>query len=52
MIVERTQEGKALEKLDPNFLEDRLKKFINNQLDLAMHLLRTDTTKNVSRKQL
>lgn len=50
MIIERTQEGKALAKLNPNFKEGRPKKFNRDQLDLAMELLKTDTTKNVSRK--
>lgn len=50
MIVERTQEGKALAKLNPNFKEGRPKKFTKEQLDLAMDLLKTDTTKSVSRR--
>ena len=50
MIIERTQEGKALAKLNPNFREGRPKKFSRDQLDLAMELLKTDTTKSVSRK--
>ncbi len=50
MIVERTQEGKALAKLDPNFKEGRPRKFTKDQMDLAMELLKTDPTKKVSRK--
>ncbi|MDH6364543.1 DNA invertase Pin-like site-specific DNA recombinase [Enterococcus sp. PF1-24] len=50
MIVERTQEGKALAKLNPDFKEGRPRKFNRDQMDLAMELLKTDTTKNVSRK--
>ncbi|BBC61873.1 recombinase family protein [Melissococcus plutonius] len=50
MIVERTQEGKMLAKLNPKFKEGRPKKFNKAQLDLAMELLEHDTTKNVSRK--
>ncbi|MEI5989803.1 hypothetical protein A5881_001296 [Enterococcus termitis] len=50
MIVERTQEGKAIAKLNPDFREGRPKKFSKDQLDLAMELLKKDTTKDVSRK--
>lgn len=50
MIVERTQEGKALAKLNPNFKEGRPKKFRVEQLDLAMNLLKTNTVKQVSRE--
>lgn len=50
MIVERTQEGKALAKLDPNFKEGRPRKFTKDQMDLAMDLLKIYPTKKVSRK--
>lgn len=50
MIVERTQEGKALAKLNPNFKEGRPKKFSKDQLNLAMELLNKFTTKEVSKK--
>ncbi|MHC5250505.1 recombinase family protein [Enterococcus sp. HY326] len=50
MIVERTQEGKALAKLNPNFREGRPKKFSKDQLELAMELLKKHTTKEVSKK--
>ena len=50
MIIKSIQEGKALAKLNPNFREGRPKKFSRDQLDLAMELLKTDTTKSVSRK--
>lgn len=50
MIVEHTQEGKALAKFNPNFKEGRPKKYTRDQLDLAMELLKEDTTKNVSKK--
>jgi hypothetical protein len=42
--------GKASAKQNPDFIEGRPKKFSKAQLDLAMDLLKTDTTKNVSRK--
>ncbi len=39
MIVERTQEGKALARLNPNFKEGRPKKFSLDRLNYAMELL-------------
>lgn len=39
MIVERTQEGKAIAKQNPNFREGRPKKFTQTQLDHALALL-------------
>lgn len=48
MIVERTQEGKALAKLNPNFREGRPKKFSREQLDLAMERLK-DPKRTVKR---
>ncbi|OHW61208.1 putative DNA-invertase from lambdoid prophage Rac [Andreesenia angusta] len=39
MIVERTQEGKAIAKQNPNFREGRPKKFTQTQLDHALSLL-------------
>ncbi|HDT8099402.1 TPA: recombinase family protein [Enterococcus faecalis] len=50
MIVERTQEGKALAKTKPGFRDGRPKKFTKDQLDLAMVLLKENSTKMVSRK--
>lgn len=50
MIVERTQEGKALAKQIPGFRDGRPKKYTKAQLDLAMELLTTNSTKGVSRK--
>lgn len=41
MIVERTQEGKAIAKQNPNFKEGRPKKYNQYQLDEAMKLLET-----------
>ncbi|MCC4085809.1 recombinase family protein [Enterococcus faecalis] len=50
MIVERTQEGKALAKTKPGFREGRPKKYTKDQLDLGMVLLKENSTKMVSRK--
>ncbi len=50
MILKRTQEGKALAKLNPNFREGRPQKFSKDQLELAMELLKQYTTKEVSKK--
>ncbi|NBJ47115.1 resolvase [Enterococcus faecalis] len=50
MIVERTQEGKALAKTKAGFREGRPKKYTKDQLDLAMILLKENSTKMVSRK--
>lgn len=41
MIVERTQEGKAIAKQNPDFKEGRPKKYTQYQLDEAMKLLET-----------
>jgi len=41
MIVERTQEGKAIAKQNPDFKEGRPKKYNQYQLDEAMKLLET-----------
>ena len=48
MIVQRTQEGKALAKQDSNFTEGRPPKYNHHQLDLAMRLLGENTYKEVS----
>ncbi|EPH71475.1 recombinase family protein [Enterococcus faecalis] len=50
MIVERTQEGKALAKTKSGFRDGRPKKYTKDQLDLAMVLLKENSTKMVSRK--
>lgn len=47
-IVERTQEGKAIAKLNPDFKEGRPKKFPKTQLDHAMKLLETHSFNQVS----
>ena len=39
MIIERTQNGKAIAKLNPNFKEGRPKKFNKQQLDNALSML-------------
>jgi len=39
MIIERTQEGKAIAKTKPGFKEGRPKKFGQQQIDLALSLL-------------
>lgn len=41
LIVERTQEGKAIAKQNPNYREGRPKKYTQYQLDEAMNLLET-----------
>ncbi|MCR5747073.1 MAG: recombinase family protein [Lachnospiraceae bacterium] len=49
MIVERTQEGKAIAKQDPNFREGRPKKWDNDQLANALDLLDKKSYKDVIR---
>lgn len=44
MIVERTQVGKALAKQNPNFRDGRPKKFTQEQIELALGLLRDGKT--------
>ena len=39
MIVERTQEGRAIARMNPNFKEGRPRKYTKTQLDHAMELL-------------
>src|SRR5699024_10648506 len=50
MIVERTQEGKALAKQDPNFREGRPKVYSNKQIEHAIELKETHTYKQVEEK--
>jgi|SRR5699024_141736 len=50
MIVERTQEGKALAKLDPDFREGRPKIYSNKQIEHAIKLKETHTYKQVEDK--
>ena len=47
MIVERTQEGKAIAKLNPDFKEGRPKKFKRAQVENALKLLETNSYKQV-----
>lgn len=47
MIVERTQEGKAIARTDPAFREGRPKKFSQVQLQHAMDLLNTHSYRQV-----
>lgn len=46
-IVERTQEGKAIAKLNPDFKEGRPKKYTKSQLNHAMNLLETHSFSQV-----
>jgi DNA invertase Pin-like site-specific DNA recombinase len=47
MIVERTQEGKAIAKLNPDFREGRPKKFGKKQIEHALELLKENSYKQV-----
>ena len=47
MIVQRTQEGKAIAKQNPNFREGRPKKFSRTQINHAMELLQNYSYKQV-----
>ena len=49
MIVQRTQEGKEIAKRNPDYREGRPKKFSKEQMNNAMKLLGSNTTKEVSR---
>lgn len=48
MIVQRTQEGKAIAKKRPDFREGRPKKFTRKQIEHAMELLESNSYKQVS----
>jgi len=50
LIVERTQEGKARAKLNPNYWEGRPKKYNRAQREHAMKLLETHSYKEVEQK--
>ena len=50
MIVERTQEGKAIAKTKEGFKEGRPQKYSKEQLDLAMELRKTYSIKQVAQK--
>jgi DNA invertase Pin-like site-specific DNA recombinase len=47
MIVERTQEGKAIAKQKPDFKEGRPKKYSKKQIEHALKLLETHSYKQV-----
>lgn len=47
MIVERTQEGKAIARLQDDFREGRPKKFNKKQIEHALHLLESNSYKQV-----
>ncbi|MED3090518.1 recombinase family protein [Bacillus toyonensis] len=47
MIVERTQEGKAIAKLREDFKDGRPKKFNNKQIEHALSLLKNQSYKQV-----
>lgn len=49
LIVERTQEGKAIAKQRPDFKEGRPKKFSQQQIKLAMNLLKTHSYSEVEK---
>ncbi len=49
MIIERTQEGKAIARQKPGYREGRPKKFREEQERLALDLLKTNSQKSVSR---
>ncbi|MGG4265453.1 recombinase family protein [Peribacillus simplex] len=50
MIIERTQEGKAIAKLRDDFREGRPKKFNKKQIEHALELLNTHSYKEVNEK--
>ncbi len=47
MIVQRTKEGKAIAKMNPDFKEGRPKKYSAAQINHARELLKTNTYANV-----
>ncbi|MDI2586608.1 recombinase family protein [Psychrobacillus sp. NEAU-3TGS] len=49
LIVERTQEGKAIAKQKPDFTEGRPNKFTKEQIDHALKLLETHSYKEVEK---
>ena len=49
MIIERTQEGKAIAKQKPGFREGRPRKYRGEQIDLAIKLLDEHSYKQVER---
>lgn len=49
MIIERTQEGKAIAKQDPDFREGRPKKFDEEKMQYAMELLESNSYAKVAK---
>ena len=47
MIAERTEEGKAIARMNADYKEGRPKKFLNKQIEHAMELLETHTYNEV-----
>lgn len=47
LIIERTQEGKMIAKQNPDFKEGRPNKYTKKQIDHALHLLVTNSYKQV-----
>ena len=50
MIVERTQEGKAVSKQNPNFREGRPPKYTKDQIEHALELLENESYTQVEKK--
>lgn len=48
MIVQRTQEGKAIARQNPNYKEGRPLKFSDDQIKYALHLLETESYTKVT----
>lgn len=48
MILERTQEGRAIARLNPDYKEGRKKKYTKQQIEHAMELLKTNSYMQVS----
>ena len=48
MIMQRTAEGKAIAKQNPDFREGRPRKFTKQQMDLAMELLKEHSYNQVA----
>ena len=48
MITQRTQEGKAIARQNPNFRDGRPKKFSRSQINHALELLQTHSYKQVA----
>ena len=49
MIIQRTQEGKAIARQNPNFRDGRPKKFKREQINHALELLETHSYKQVEK---